>query len=509
MQAGKRSEQRWLVLALGAIAVALSGCAEEGTLGERPTILERVRGGLGSVFDRPLLRYQQKGSLDIVYSVGTEPVTIPGEDEVSRYRELRTQFDVEALTYLDDLYGSRDALKALALRDSDRDSVPDFRVSDYYGKFMEGDVDLDGDGVRNLYDTYAFDESRGGRDGDGDGIPDADFPDQNANGLPDAIDWSIHKERGELSTIQLELFRDYKILLVERNASFDLPLARAVDDAIRRVFRAYFEEHPVMPTLRTIATERTALLNALLAYVAEDDTSAQVIPQTQSLIVYNEGREVEDDIGLLGLLVHEMGHNYTMSLDFDEEDIVTENGRIDFPAPNFVELVKPFGWTTNEYFDGDIGVGLPVVPRFAYTGMSEPVFAFRGETPEEWAAWVDDIYEELDGSPTYLHDATFGEQGIVGDYSLSAPYEWYGDNFIAYVVSVIEEEALESFAADSSRATVAKKAVNEALLAIWPGFYHRNLAPEVRAYFERTFPISEPDRRALAKRYIDPIVGAN
>ena len=48
--------------------------------------------------------------------------------------------------------------------------------------------------------------------------------------------------------------------------------------------------------------------------------------------------------------------------------------------------------------------------------------------------------------------------------------------------------------------------VDAALRSVWPGFYHRNLAPDVRAYFEATFPITVSDRRLLAHRYIDPIL---
>jgi hypothetical protein len=491
-------------------ASANSSRAQDVPARERAKILERVLEQLRSgLFDRPLLRLQQKASLEMVYTRDTAPVPIPDDEEIGRYRGVRASFDAAALDYLDDFYGSRDELKALALRDSDRDSVPDFRVSDFYGKFMEGDIDVDGDGVRNIYDRHPFDRSRGGRDADRDGIPDTGFADENANGVPDFVDWSIMGRESELAWIQLGLFRDHKILLVERNASFDLALAHAVDDTVRRVFRAYFEKNPVMPTLRTIATERTALLNAILAYVAEDDTNAQAFSQTQSLIIYNAGRDVDYSIGLLGLVVHEMGHSYHMSLDFDVDDPIGENGRTNFPVPNFAALVEPFGWTTSEYYDGDIGAGLPIVPRFVYAGMSDPFFNFLEETPEAWAAWVEEIYEQLGGSELYLLHADFDKYGVVSDYSLSTPYEWYSDNFIAYVITVIEEEALKPLSAGRSATIAAKVKVDKALRAIWPGFYHRNLASDVRTYFEATFPITEKDRRALAKRYLDPIMDAN
>jgi len=84
--------------------------------------------------------------------------------------------------------------------------------------------------------------------------------------------------------------------------------------------------------------------------------------------------------------------------------------------------------------------------------------------------------------------------------------EWYGDNFIAYVVSVLEDEALTRFSSDADAMVAARLRVDAALRSVWPGFYHRNLAPDVRAYFEATFHITASDRRLLANRYIDPIL---
>lgn len=492
---------------LSVAVVVLSAAAPASTQEpERAQILKRTLERLrtGGI-DQPLLRWQQARSLNMVFHVGQSAVNLPDETETELYRRLRQHTESEALDYLDELYGRRDDLKALALRDSDSNGVPDFRASDYYGKFMEGDIDVDGDGVRNLYDAYPFDGLRGGNDADGDGVPDTGFADENGNGLPDHIDWSLEGDT-QRAAIQLGLFRDYKILLVDRNASFDIALARAADDTIRRVFRAYFEEHRTLPTLRTIATERTALLSAVLAAIEEDDTSAQVFSQTQSLIVYNPGRNTDVALGLLGLFVHEMGHSYHMSLDFDASDGLGENGRTDFPASSFVALVKPFGWTSSEYYDGDLGAGLDLVPRFVYMGTSEPVFLFREETPEAWETWIEDLYEGLNQNPDYLSQAEVVSFGIVSDYALSSPYEWYGDNFIAYVVSVLEDEALTRFGSDADAMVAARLRVDAALRSVWPGFYHRNLAPDVRAYFEATFPITASDRRLLANRYIDPIL---
>ena len=203
---------------------------------------------------------------------------------------------------------------------------------------------------------------------------------------------------------------------------------------------------------------------------------------------------------LLGLLVHEMGHSFHMSLDFNAEDLVAENGRTRFHAPRFVELVRAFQWEATGFYDGELGDGLTIVPRFAYAGMSEPTFSFRGKDPEDWASWAEEVYKALGEPPTYLLDEEFASRGIVSDYALSSPHEWFADNLIAYVVTVIEAEALEA------HGTTARLAIDEALRSVWPTFYHRHLAPDIRAYFETAFPITESDRRLIAGRYIEPIV---
>ena len=502
--------------------LALAGAAPSPTTqapavdSQRDRLRETLRERLAdSTVDRPLLHRQQIASLDHVhYRPYTRErqaalrVKLPDESERARFAEARDGVESPALDLLDEFYGTRDALKALAVRDRDGDKTPDYRVSDYYGKFSEGDIDVDGDGVRNVYDAHPYDPSKGGRDTDGDGTPESGFADRNGNQLPDHVDWSLHKDDPALAEIQLGLFRDHGILLVERDAEFDIPLARAADDAVRRVFRAYFEKNPVLPTLRTIAAERTALLHALLALLAEDETSAQVFSQTQSLTVYDPGRDVEDALGLLGLFAHEIGHSYHMSLDWDASRPDLENRRLDFPTPRFVETVEPFGWTTTGAIEGRFEDALPMPPQFLYTGMAEPAFLYKGRGPEEWEGWLNAIYEELGSPEDYLEHQAFVGEAVVGDYSLSTPYEWYGDNLLAYVIAELEKAALENMAA-AGKPRAAQEAASQrivaSLRAIWPAFDHRNIGKEAFAYFRETFPIREDDLQLLVDRYIDPI----
>jgi hypothetical protein len=512
---------------VGLTALAVLGAAllappppAAGEAPRRDQILERLRERLSDPsVDHPLLHAHQAASLDHVYYRPYTPeqeealeVALPEGDEVMRFLAAREGIDSQALELLDEFYGQRDGLKAVAVRDRDGDGMPDYRVSDYYGKLSEGDVDVDGDGVRNVYDDAPYDPSQGGHDDDGDGIPDSAFADTNGNGLPDHVDWALHGKDREMAEIQLGLFRDHKILLVERDADFDLPLARAADDVVRRVFRAYFEKSPVLPTLRTIAVEKTALLHSLLALLAEDETSAQVFSQTQSLTVYDPGRETEDALGLLGLFAHEMGHSYHMALDWDASHPDLENRRTDFPAPNFVKTVARFGWTVDGYYDGRFEGTVRPEPQFLYIGISEPVFLLKGRSPDDWEGWLNAIWEEMGEPEDYLTHPSFVKEEVVGDYSLTSPYEWYGDNLLAYVVTVLEETALERIASGGSGPEVeaaqelARERLMESLRAVWPGFDHRNIGREARAYFGETFPIREDDRQLLVERYILPII---
>jgi len=463
--------------------------------------------------DRPELHPEQVRSLSLVYfrarddaQASSLEVPLPGDEEVARYKEQRERMNEEAAAILDDVYGADDRLKALALRDSDGDGLADYRVSDYFGKFSEGDLDVDGDGVRNVLDSNPYDPKRGGRDTNGDGTPDANFADTNRNSLPDHLDWAVMGRDAELASIQAGLYRDFHIALVERDAEFDLPLARAVDDVIRRVYGGRLAASSGLPNLRTIAVEQTALLNQQLAEEAGTDMDAQALYNSQSLVVYDAGRGVEDPIGLLGLLVHEIGHAWHMSLDWDAAHPERENGRNDFPASVFVRTVAPFGWSTNGYFDGELSDDLPVRPQFLYTGISEPEFLYRGKSAQDWAEWLNEIYAELGEPEDYLEDERFTSRGIVGDYSLTTPYEWYGDNVLAYVLVTLEDAALAGLEPD--QAASAREKLTEALRAIWPGFYHRNLGADARAYFAETFPIAQADRDLLVRRYILPIIGS-
>jgi hypothetical protein len=506
---------RWRAAAAAALAALWVLATLPVTANAQSTWRERISEKLRTLGeerrDRPELHPDQIRSLDFVYYRAGSPeqqaavtVALPQQDEVARFEQNRSRMNEDALSMLDDFYGTDERLKALAVRDSDGDGLADYRVSDYFGKFSEGDVDVDGDRVRNIFDSHPYDRAQGGRDEDGDGVPDSGFTDVNQNGLPDHLDWAASGREAELVTLQAGLLRDFNILLVERDAGFDLPLARAVDDTIRRLFGSRLAAAHGLPTLRTVAVEHTALLNEQVAVEANDDTSAQFLYNSQSLVIYDRGRDVRDPIALLGLLAHEIGHAWHMSLDWDPGKPEKENARNDFPAPVFVRTVQPFGWKTDGYFDGELKDELPVRPQFLYSGISEPEFVFRDRTPQDWAEWLNKVYAKLGEPEDYLENEQFTSRGIVGDYSLTSPYEWFSDNLQAYLLVTLEDAAVAGLAPE--RADAARQRVTASLREVWPGYNHRNIAPDVREYFARTFPITQADRELLAERYLAPVI---
>ena len=313
---------------------------------------------------------------------------------------------------LESLYPDDPALWAYATRDSDEDGVFDFRVSDYYGRFLEGDTDLDGDGYDNVLDEapYVVAEEAGG--------PEA---------IPASLDWAKLGKPTDMVRIQRELLDKNRILLVERSAEFTPELAQSVYDVVTKVYREIFANDGVLPTLRVIATEESSLLDPEDEAGASD--FAQVLPATQTLEIYRRGIDALPVIQL-GFLAHEIAHNVQFSLDYDaqrQDEIIRRNY---FAAAHFFDLVEPYGWTV-------VPTELDPQAEFSlfrpqYVSQEPYEYLYMDEPLEDWEAWLGAIYEEV-GEDAYLTDERITELHILGDYSLSGPWEWYSDEVIAYV----------------------------------------------------------------------------
>jgi hypothetical protein len=441
-------------------------------------------------------RRAQLASLAAIYYRDTPLPPPPTAAELALLAAILAAAPDEEQNALEALYRSENDLLVYATRDSDRDGVRDYRISDYYGKFLEGDIDVDGDGVRNVLDVSPYDAKVGGRDRNGDGIPDEGFADSNQNGVPDHLDWRSDGKPAEQAARQEALLRDHRIILVERSTPFTETLSRAVYDALTRVFHHALSERRPLPTLRTIAAEESCLLTPAV----DDGTQAMAVAQTQSLIIYRVGIE-QPPLVQLGLVVHELGHSYQFSLDFDEANLAGENGRVYFPAPEFHSLVEPFGWDAQPLpFDPDSDAYQIFTPQYYEL---TPTYTWLGDTPETWAVWLKQQY--LSNGESYLDAPAARAYHIVGEYSLTNPWEWYSDNLLAYTLLAIEQRFVDCLAV--AELTDARETMQATIATAWPGFQYRNFdALALEPHFGQRFPLRREDSDFLVTRYVLPLV---
>jgi hypothetical protein len=385
---------------------------------------------------------------------------------------------------LDELFPGDVELWAYAIRDSDGDGIHDFRISDYYGRFLEGDTDVDGDGIDNVLDPNPFDARSSDR-----------------QQLSAAASWAAHGRSPADVDLQSRLLANHRVLLVERSAEFPPGLARVVEDVLTRVYRSIFANNGTLSTLRVIATEETALLPT----VAEDDSTdfAQVLPATQTMEIYRPGIDAPAAIQL-GFLVHEIGHNVQFEMDYDarrQDEIMRRNA---FVAEHFHRLVADYGWTTVDY-EPDPEAEFTLF-RPQYVTPDTYGYLYHEETPEEWAAWLAAIYDEV-GEEAYLSDSRLLDYHIPGDYSLSGPWEWYSDHLIAYVYIAMLDTIKDS-CTEAGWDALRQSFQEDIVRASWPYFRFENArgAP-IQDYLAKTFPLDPADVDYLAGKYMADLIG--
>lgn len=422
---------------------------------------------------------EQRGSLSFLYFAGNPLPPDPTEAELAALADRLAAADPEEAALLRACYGDEQDLLVYATRDSDGDGIHDYRVSDYYGKLLEGDVDVDGDGTDNVLDAEPYDAARGGEDA-------------NRNRVPDHIDWSLSGRSKESARRQRELAERYGFLLVDRSAEFDDSLARSTHDVLSRVYRSPLASGVGLPALRVIAAEETCLLDEEL----DDGTNGVFVPQTRSLTIYRIGLDAPPFVQL-GLLTHELGHAYQFSLDFDSQDPGAENVRVYYPAPAFHAAVQGFGWSV-ELPTADDALEPTALYSNHYLGV-EPSYRYQGWGPEEWAEWLQEVYAEKGGD--YLADPRVAERGIMGDYSTENPWEWYSDGLIAYLFTEMEAAIGRDpdLAAERDLLVERMRAWSR---EAWPAFRYRNLSEPVREHLRARFPIAPADLDYLVGTYV-------
>ncbi len=409
---------------------------------------------------------------------------LPAKPDAAELREANVRLK-EAREWerqlLMELFPGDESLQALAIRDLDGDGIKDYRISDYYGRFLEGDTDVDGDGVSNVLDRQPYDS----------GVADPDGIE-----LPPHVAWRSRGKPEETVLMQEKLFREYGILLVERSAKFTPELARSVFDAVTRVYSATFVGNRPLPTLRVIATEASSLLYADAEEGAGD--FAQVFPATRTMEIYRLGIE-SPPIIQLGFLAHEIAHMVQFAMDYDDEkqDAIVRENRFD--PERFHALVADYGWTVVPYDVDPTSVFRLFQPQ--YISIEPWSYLYFDESPEEWQAWLTAISDEV-GAPAYLADSRVTAYNIPGDYSMTNPWEWYSDQVIAYVYLSM----LRSLADDCGTASadeLARELQDQIVAEWWPAFRFENArGAAIQQYLAAAFPMRPDDLAYLAATYI-------
>lgn len=425
---------------------------------------------------------QRESLRHIYYRNGPLPPA-PGDIEQSAAAAAVQNANPWERTLLTDLYPDDVELQAYAIRDTDSDGVHDFRVSDYYGRFLEGDTDVDGDGIDNVFDARPF-------------VADVDAREE----LAAPATWTVETKPAAMAAIQRELLANHRVLLVERGANFTPELARAVEDVLTRVYRSIFADKGSLSSLRVIATEESSLLYADAEEGAGD--FAQVFAATSTMEIYRAGIDALPLIQL-GFLVHEIGHNIQFEMDFEarrRDEIMRRNV---FVAEHFHALVAQYGWTTYET-EADPESEFTLF-RPQYVSPEAYGYLYYDETPEEWAAWLEGIYADV-GEDDYLADARVAGRHILGDYSLTGPWEWYSDHLIAYVYLAMIDAVRDD--CEAGEWIALRQALQQDVVRpAWPYFRYENArgAP-IQQHFAETFPLDPEDVDYLADRYLGELV---
>ena len=270
---------------------------------------------------------QQLESLSYIFYANTPLPPKPTKEELDRLKSRLQDTTSDELAILKKIYKNRRELLVYSLRDLDGDGVNDYMICPYSGKFTEGDIDIDNDGVLNVNDAAPYD-------------PSIQFFDSDQDAIGDHIDWSEAQtsiSHPLLAELQETIYHNYGILLVNRNATFNFSFVAAINDALAVIFRNTFKRVRRIPTLRVIAAESAVFLGS-----KTDGTYANNESNNQTLVIFQDGINLSP-VSQLGLLAHEIAHSYQFQLDFDENNLGQENKRFFFQPDHLFSILSPYG----------------------------------------------------------------------------------------------------------------------------------------------------------------------
>lgn len=490
--------RRKLPRGLGLPVLILLGCMS-GVSNEKTVVPSETATQLGTDeadIELVELGIEQRRSLTYMFYRDNAAPPKPSARELRRLEHNLAAAPRVEVDELRGLYGEDTELLAYASRDSDRDGVLDYRISHYCGKFFEGDIDLDGDGIRNVYDVAPYDRRVGGVDTNRDGMPDkpGSFADADGDKIPDHIDWSTlaPEQLGEQhADQQAGLYRDFGVILVERSSSFTPELVQAIDDTLRLVFRK------PLPTLRIVSVEDQLLIGS-----RDLGDNGLMVAQTQTLTVYTQSIVGADPLVVLGLLVHEVDHAWQLAQDFDAKDLRAENNRIHYPPGKFTNSLERFGWVPEDDTLGEVYHHRLYWPHFYATS---PRYLYRGSPPNEWAAWFEDV--ERESGRDFLRNSPAVTWGMVGPYSLTSPWEWHADQLMASVYNRIDRGIGEHHNhAYRGIASLLRVRMLQSVRGQWYRYDYRNAAgTSIDRALGHQFELTSIEVETLINRYVIPL----
>lgn len=362
------------------------------------------------------------------------------------------------------LYQDRKGYYELAHRDLDGDGVRDFAVDEYLGKIFELDLDVDGDGIDNYFDSEPFDPKRGGKDLNGDGLPDASFTDTNHNSIPDHVDFAITAHDPQVVAIQKRIFDRFKILLVERDIPFTLSTAMAIEYVLTRVYDKLIAALPDGPRslLRVIASEKDVLLD----YDATNETFAITDQFTRCMVIYERAVNSSGPIQV-AVIIHETAHAFQSMQD-------TYVKKIGLPTPpqygpQFAKSMTPLGWRLEDTTE-------PPIPFQSFHGYWDEGLRvtayYKGVTTDDWSDLLTKKKDKFNESPIqdghYLDDPELSRKHIVNDYALTNILEFHSEIATAAFWLAVEDQLairLQNSEVNRLSADLAQKRANNVMTA--------------------------------------------
>lgn len=436
-------------------------------------------------------------------------------------RYLSTALDVE------DPADKQDLICYFAVLDRDNDQIPDYTVSDH-GRFVQNDIDVDNDGVRNVRDVNPVDAHSGQPHVCGQG------------GFPEHLRLSTcGNESDEACKLQEALYKEFDVVVVNRefvNPARILASLRVIYDVMNLIFKQgminleYTQDDcpgkPTLPSFKTVAFENCP--HDTLRVGDEDQvcledastTGAEAIAQNGTFVVVPVGADYASLVRL-GTYVHELGHLFSFAFDYDKEKYENLVKRNYWQSSNFREVLKPMGWSIDLKINSDRPSNVyerqNVLNVEDHVLFDESSYKWNGFEVSELRSRIECGVDTRQGcseeekekfnedNPGYLAYADeFRKQNdaLFTWYGAADPWEWYAEAVMAYVYRILSEHIATR--SDTVVVENTKVLLRARVLENYSGneFYFENMSDSLFKKFEQIFPMTESQLDELVCRYI-------